>query len=168
MPEELKVRKIECGVVLDKLPPFTSITALKILGLPYNRPENSSEYVIIPLMNVESKSMGRKDILKIEGSRDLFSLVEKKSGALALISEEIMINIIEDWKVVQKYHPNVPNHIIGLVNCPHYNCITNKSKEGNDNYSTKFEVIQRMPLEIECIYCHTRLKRREILENLIV
>ena len=169
--DALKVNRIKQGVVIDGMPSFTSVLALDALGLPYDRPENESNNIIIPLMNVESKKLDRrKDILKIEGGDDLIRLIEKKDGALGLISEEITVYIIRDWEKTRKYHPAVPAEVKGLVNCPHYNCITHKPQESGskDNYETKFRLISKKPLVLECAYCKTIVDSEKVLENMIL
>ena len=169
--EKLKVNRIAEGIVIDKMPPFTSVLALRLLGLPYDRPQYESDYITIPLMNVKSETLGRrKDILKVEGGEDLIRLVSKKDGALALISEEITVYIIKDWEKERSYHPKLPDEINGLVNCPHYNCITHKPQEAGskDKYQTRFNVVSKNPLSLECTYCKTILGGKEVLENMIL
>lgn len=171
MAELLKVNRIASGVVIDRMPPFTSMLALRVLGLPYDRPSRPYEYVVIPLMNVQSRTLGRrKDILKIEGNEELIALVKEKEGALALISEDIVVHMIRDWEKSEKYKPVLQEEIVGLVNCPHYNCITHKPKEpgSKDDYSTKFRVIGKNPLVLQCQYCPNEIGGSQILENIIV
>ena len=58
---ELKIKAIENGTVIDHITANKTLHILKILGLPDNETQN-----ITVAMNVSSKELGRKDILKIE------------------------------------------------------------------------------------------------------
>lgn len=58
---ELKIKAIENGTVIDHISANKSLHILKILGLP-----DSETHNVTIAMNVSSKEIGRKDILKIE------------------------------------------------------------------------------------------------------
>jgi len=61
MSEELLVSKIENGTVIDHIPAGRALTVLRILGI------SGKEGLRVALvMNVESKKLGKKDIVKIE------------------------------------------------------------------------------------------------------
>ena len=59
-PRQMLVSKIEDGTVIDKIPPGKSIQILRILSID----ENSLDTVAVAI-KVTSKSMGRKDIIKL-------------------------------------------------------------------------------------------------------
>ena len=92
MNEELKVRKIENGIVLDHLPAGKSPDIMKILGV-----DNQTEETISILMNVSSTRQNKKDIIKIEG-KDFEDLVVDK---IALLAPGATVNIIKDFNVVE-------------------------------------------------------------------
>ena len=169
--EELKVSKIKEGIVIDKLTPYSFTLVLDILGVQYEPGAPESKNIILPLVNVYSNKMKRrKDMLKIEGNGDLVDLVESNSGNLALISDQITISEIKDWKIVRKYHPEVPNEIKGILNCPRHNCVSHEPKPENsqDHYESMFYVVKRNPLTLECNYCPTRLEHEDIIKNLVL
>lgn len=174
--QDLKVEKIRYGVVIDGLLPSSSMRALKLLGINCDMPDEPCRYIVIPLMNVRSQKLGRKkDVLKIEVEnpeemQGLIKLVEANSGNLALISQQITINKIEDWKVAHKYKPVVPDELVGIINCPRYNCVTHEPKQqgSNDHYEPKFYVLNRKPLTLKCHYCPTTLTNSQIIENLVL
>ena len=172
----LKVEKIENGVVIDGLLANSSIPALKLLGIKCDTPLTPIEYIVIPLMNIKSERLKRrKDILKIEVEQgnDLDGLikhVEAHSGYLALIGPGIKISEIRNWAVVNEYTPAVPEEVIGVVNCPRYNCVTHEPKPAgsNDHYQPWFHVVQPDPLILKCHYCPTQLTNSAIIENLVL
>ena len=84
---ELKIEAIENGTVIDHITANKSLHILKILGLP-----NSEVINVTIAMNVSSKEIGRKDILKIENRE----LDYNELNQIALIAPKATINIIRD------------------------------------------------------------------------
>ena len=78
---ELKIRAIENGTVIDHITANKSLHILKILGLPDSETKN-----VTVAMNVSSKEIGRKDIVKIE-NREL----KIKKYVLNMISKKLSI-----------------------------------------------------------------------------
>ena len=90
---ELKIRAIENGTVIDHITANKSLHILKILGLPDSDTKN-----VTIAMNVSSKEIGRKDILKIENRE----LDHEELNQVALIAPKATINIIRDYKPIKK------------------------------------------------------------------
>lgn len=175
-----KVRDIESGVAIDRLLPYSSMLALRLLGIHYEvgDPKTASQdAIIIPLMGVPSSKLTekysrptKKDVLKIEGDDRLIRLVKENSGYLALISQDITITEIRGWEISNKYNPEVPDEIENILNCPRHNCIAHEPKPqgSNDHYTPNFFVVEREPeLILECSYCPTQLRNAQILKNFI-
>lgn len=152
--KELVVSKIKNGTVIDHIPAGRALTVLRILGITGN--EN---YRVSLVMNVESKKIGRKDIVKIE---DRF-LDEKETSLISLVASTATINIIKDYKVIEKRKINLPKLIIDLLKCPNPTCITNNDPEAK----TKFNVIRTSPLILSCLYCETRVEESEVLRQIL-
>ena len=100
--KELKVQPIKNGTVIDHITPGKALKVLDILNL---REENC--FTISLLMNVESKTYGKKDIVKIENRELKPSEVDK----IALIAQNATINIIRDSNVIKKYTVKLPEKI---------------------------------------------------------
>ena len=62
--------------------------------------------------NLPSKALGAKDLIKIENKQ----LTQKQVNQLALLAPTATVNIIENFEVVQKYHPELPEKIEGNSN----------------------------------------------------
>lgn len=151
--KHLKVEMIKDGTVIDHIKHGKAPEVLKILGIDENFPG-----VIAIAMNVQSKILGKKDIVKIE-NRDLNG---KEVNKIAIISPNATINKIRDYKVVEKYKVSLPNEIVGILKCPNPVCITNKSLEP---VVTKFLVKSQEPLILTCKYCEREIKEEEIKEK---
>ncbi|NPA62684.1 MAG: aspartate carbamoyltransferase regulatory subunit [Methanococci archaeon] len=139
--EELKVRKITNGTVIDHIDAGKALVVFKILNVP----KGTSVMIAI---NVPSKKKGKKDILKIEG----IELKKEDVDKISLISPDVTINIIRNGRVVEKLKPQIPNEIEGILKCTNPNCITNK-----EQIRGRFKIENTSPLRIRCHYCEKYL-----------
>lgn len=140
MSEELKVSKIKHGTVIDHITAGTAPTVLRILGIN----KGCSDTVIVA-MNVRSRQVELKDIVKVE-NRVLAEAAVKK---IALVAPQATVNIIKDYKVAQKRQVELADELVGIVRCPNRNCITNS----NEKVASYFAVENRTPLALRCRYC---------------
>lgn len=141
--ERMLVRKIEEGTVVDHIPDWKAQTVAKVLRLDKLARMQADVSVAI-LQNVASKTLGRKDIIKI----DRWHVDEKDADILALIFPDISVNYISEWKVT-KYDPRVPDAIEGRIRCPELLCISNAEREP---VVPRFSTIKKERL-LQCYYC---------------
>jgi aspartate carbamoyltransferase regulatory subunit len=146
------VRKIEEGTVIDHIPNWKSQVVAKVLKLEKFARMKSETSVAI-LQNVDSKSLGRKDVIKI----DRWHVDEKEADILMLIFPGITVNYINEWKVT-KYIPRVPDTIEGRVRCPEVNCVSNSAREP---VASRFATLKRDRL-LQCHYCDTTVEFERI------
>ncbi len=137
----LKIKTIKNGIVIDHIKQGKSPDVLKILGID----ENFRDAITLA-MNVPSKDLGRKDIVKVE-NRDIDT---NEINKIAIIAPDATINIIKDYRVVKKEKVMLPERIIGIIQCPNPKCITNKEREP---ITSVFTVKQIKPLILCCKYC---------------
>lgn len=145
------VTPIREGTVIDHIPSGRGILVFKMFS-----PKGRSALI----SNVESKKMGKKDIVKFEG----VFLTREEYQKIALIAPNATINIIEDYKVKKKEKVVVPSFIEGILKCPNPKCITNNEPQAK----AKFFVEKRDPLVLRCFYCERRVESEEIAENLVI
>jgi len=150
--DELRVEKIREGTVIDHISAGHSLAVFRMLGL--SRKGNN---VVSILMNVPSKKLGMKDILKIENRELNPSEVDK----IALIAPHATINIIRDYSVVKKKSVRLPKVIRGPIRCSNPTCI---SKADEPVIST-FMVVKEDPLCLRCHYCNRLLDMEDILRQ---
>jgi len=148
--EELKIRPIENGTVIDHIPRGQALNVLRVLGV-----DSSTREVVSVAMNVPSDAMGRKDIVKVEDSE----IGSKEAEIIALIAPDATVNVIRDFEVRDKYEVSMPDEVRGVLSCSNPNCVTN-TREPVD---TVFDVRDG---EIRCEYCGTVLSDEiaELLE----
>ncbi len=142
--EELRIRPIRDGTVIDHIERGRALEVLKILGV-----DSSTRDVVSVAMNVSSEKMGAKDVVKVEG-REIGST---ETDIIALIAPEATVNVVREYEVTEKYVVSMPDEITGVLTCPNPSCITN----GGEPVETSFEVEDDG--ELRCSYCD------EVLED---
>ncbi len=147
---ELKIKAIENGTVIDHITANKALHILNILGLP-----NEDTINVTVAMNVSSKEIGRKDILKIE-NRELDA---KELNQVALIAPQATINIIRNYEPVKKDKIGLPDKITSIIKCTNPKCITNNN---NEPITPIFNVIQSYPPVVRCHYCEKLIKTEDI------
>jgi len=148
----LRVSKIRDGTVIDHITSGHALDVVKILGIT-----GKSGNIVTIAMNVPSKRMGKKDIVKIEGRELKAEEVDK----IALIAPHATINIIRDYKVVEKKRVQLPKVIKNIVRCANPACISNS----NEPVQPTFYVESQEPLYLKCHYCGYLMEREEILKQ---
>ncbi len=148
MAKEIRITPIRNGTAIDHLRPGSVQKILEVLEL--------TEATITAGMNVESKKMGRKDILFIEGRE----LSEKELDKIALIGKGATVNTIRESEIVKKDELSYPKSAEGIMRCINPRCITNAEK-----LPSKFG-IRASPLEAKCYYCETRMNEEEIVSSI--
>ena len=137
--KELVVSALENGTVLDHIPAENVYKALDILNL------KGVESQITLGINLASKLYGRKGIIKIA---DKF-FEDEELNKLALIAPKATVNVIRDFKVVEKKTLKMPAEIIGIAKCQNPKCVTN-----HQPIKTRFTTIQKNDeISLLCHFC---------------
>ncbi|MCJ7608279.1 aspartate carbamoyltransferase regulatory subunit [Candidatus Bathyarchaeota archaeon] len=150
--DELRVKKIREGTVIDHINAGTALSVLRILGLI-----EKGNYVVTIAINVQSKKLGRKDIVKVEER----ALNAEEADKIALIAPQATINIIRDYSVVAKQRTKLPQVIRGIVKCDNLSCISNSSEP----IQPTFFVEREDPLRIRCYYCNRIMDKEDVLRQ---
>ncbi len=149
---ELHVSKIKNGTVIDHITGGHALDVVKILGIT-----GSEEGPITIAINVTSKRLRRKDIVKIEGRE----LKPQEVAKIALLASHATINIIRDYKVIKKQEVKLPKVIENILKCSNPACISNS----NEPVGTKFYVDCDDPLMLKCHYCGYIMEKKDVLEQ---
>jgi aspartate carbamoyltransferase regulatory subunit len=150
--EELRVKKIREGTVIDHITAGNALAVLKILGLT-----GLGDNVVSIVMNVPSKKLTYKDIVKIEGRELNPSEVDK----ISLIAPHASINIIRNYAVVEKQSTKMPSVIRGIIQCANLSCISNS----NEPMSPLFVIEKEEPLKLRCHYCNRVMNKTDIIDQ---
>lgn len=136
--KELIVSAIEHGTVIDHIPAKSVFRVVKMLKL-----DQTDGQVTIGF-NLESKKYGKKGIIK--ASNQFFE--NRDANKIALIAPTATLITIKDYEVVGKRQVEIPDTIEQFVKCVNPNCITN-----HQQITTKFSVIDKLDLKLQCHYC---------------
>jgi len=145
----LRVSKIKDGTVIDHIIAGHALEVLKILAITDN-----VKGIVTVGMNVPSKTLGLKDMVKIEG-RELES---EEVDKIALLAPQASINIIRNYKVVDKQLVRLPEVIRETVKCANPACISNS----NEPVKSTFYVDNEEPLRLRCHYCGYIMEKQDI------
>ncbi|HIJ97454.1 TPA: aspartate carbamoyltransferase regulatory subunit [archaeon] len=149
----LKIERIKNGTVIDHLPAGTALTVMKVLGIRKNY-KNSVSIA----MNVKSKVLGMKDVVKVEDR----ILRDDETDKLSLIAQHATINIVRDYKVVKKSRVSVPKEIVGVLKCGNPTCITGK----REPVMPVFSIEKESPIVLRCKFCERVMGAEQIEEQL--
>jgi aspartate carbamoyltransferase regulatory subunit len=152
---QLLVSKIENGIVIDHIPAGKAFLVLKLLKLP-----NDAETLIA--QNVESGRLGKKDLIKIEGTY----LTSSEIDIIAFVAPKSTLNIIQDWDVKEKRTIDLPELIKGVFQCPNLLCPTNRELAAPE---TEFRVERGEKIEetkLHCTYCGSITWYGSILDSI--
>ncbi len=146
MKKELVISKIEKGTVIDHINAGKALLVLRILGIGVG-----SKDTVTLAMNVPSKKMGRKDIVKVANK----FIGEEELNKIALIAPKATINLIEDYEVKRKFKVKPPEFIEGILRCPNRNCITNSGEVITPKFYIRLEGDK---VVAKCYYCNRVIK----------
>ena len=114
----LNVGSLNEGIVLDHIKAGKAMSIYKYLRL-----DKLDSHVAI-IKNARSNKMGKKDIIKIEGSIELVDL-----DILGFIDHDITVNIIKDGIITEKKDLKLPEVIKNVIICKNPRCITSIEQE---------------------------------------
>ena len=151
----LKVQPIRNGTVIDHIPCGKSLIVLEMLGVT-----GSTSVPVSLVMNVPSKKMGSKDIIKVEDRE----LTQSELDRLALVAPDAHVAIIRAYSVAEKLTINLGEEIVNVVKCAMSNCITSNLREPLPH---RLKVVSKDPLELRCHYCGRTQNLDELVDNVL-
>lgn len=135
---ERQVAAIKNGTVIDHIPAEKTYQVVNLLQL-----ETLDTPVTIGY-NYPSNKIGRKGIIKVS---DKF-FTDEEISRLSVVAQNVVLNIIHDYEVVEKKTVKTPDELRGIVKCNNPKCITN-----NEPMNTIFHVVNKEKGILKCHYC---------------
>lgn len=140
----LNVTSIKKGIVIDHIRAGLGMKIFELLNL------QNKNYSVALIMNVNSKTYGKKDIIKIDNFIDI------DLDELKLLDSKITINVIENEKIITKRHLCYPSKVYHLLHCNNPRCISCSERNikhsltlvGNADKASNKECIK-----YKCDYC---------------
>ena len=137
---DLIVRRIKDGTVIDHINEGKGLNVLEALEI-----DGSRGNVITIALNMPSGKLKKKDMIKVE---DRF-LEDDDTNKLAVIAPSSTVNIIKNYKLVEKRRVSLPNQIEQIFRCSNPDCITNSQ----EHIESTMEVMDKENLVLKCRYC---------------
>jgi aspartate carbamoyltransferase regulatory subunit len=147
---QLLVRRIKDGTVIDHIEAGKALVVLRVIDIT-GRDGN----VITVALNVPSNKHIKKDIVKVENR----FLMKYETDKLALIAPRATINIIRDYKLVEKRKIQLPDSIIGIFRCPNLKCISNSEEA----IRSTLDIIDKQKIILKCRYCARTLTINDLV-----
>ena len=144
---EIKIPAIKDGTVIDHIPSRVTFKIIRLID------PQEFEHTISLALNLSSKKMGKKGVIKISNR----FLTKEEVNKIAILAPQATVSIIKDYKVTEKIRIKVPKEINRIVKCSNPNCITNI-----EDVKTKFMIVTEEPLKIRCNYCERTMGRDDI------
>lgn len=146
---ELIVRRIREGTVIDHIDVGKGLQVLDALGI-----DGLDGGLITIALNVPSGKFKKKDIIKVENR----FLQDDDTNKLAIIAPSATVNIIKNYKLVEKRRVSLPNEIGRIFRCSNPDCITNS----REYIESVMDVVDRETLVLKCRYCSRILDVNQI------
>ena len=136
---KLQVEAIKRGTVIDHIPAQVGFKLLTLFKLT-----ETDQRITIGL-NLPSGEMGRKDLIKIENT----FLTDEQVNQLSLYAPQATVNRIDEYEVVGKSRPNLPDRISHA-----------------EPVSSSFAVKKREnDIALKCKYCEKEFSHHVVLAN---
>lgn len=146
--KQLDVSAIKDGSVIDHIDSKSTLKVAEILNI------QDEEQMVLVGMNLASKFLGKKGIIKIGGK----IIDQKEVNKIALIAPDATVNIIQDYEVVNKFRVVVPEIIENMVKCFNPNCVSN-----HHGIESKLHVVNKNPIKLRCHYCERVMNSKDIV-----
>lgn len=133
----MNIDGVENGIVIDHIRAGECMRLYYLLGL------DDLESVVAIIKNVPSAKYGKKDIIKVDEQIDL------NLDALGYIDPRITVNIVQDGKLFEKKHLELPQTLTNVVKCKNPRCITSIE----DQVDHVFKLVDADRRLYRCVYC---------------
>ncbi len=149
---ELMVRRIKEGTVIDHIDEGKGLQVLNALRI-----DGNDGSLITIALNVPSGKFKKKDIIKVENK----FLKDDDTNKLAVIVPNATINIIKNYKLVEKRRVALPNEVDRIFRCSNPDCITNST----EHIESVMDVIDKEARILKCRYCSRMLDVNQLRYN---
>lgn len=139
----LNIGGLTQGIVIDHIAVGGAMKIYEYLNL------DDMDCSVAIIKNAKSNKMGKKDIIKIEGSLDI------DIDVLGVLDHNITFNIIDEGIIKEKRNPKLPEKVTNIIKCKNPRCITSIEQE----LKHVFKLTDREKGIYRCIYCEQAFKK---------
>lgn len=138
----MNIDSIQNGVVIDHIKAGYGMNLYELLKL------GELEVSVALIKNVQSKKMGKKDIIKIDAD------IELNLDIIGYVDPGATVNIIKDSVLTEKLSIDMPETLVNVIKCKNPRCITSCEQE----LDQIFKLSDKKNGEYRCIYCEAKAK----------
>ncbi len=136
----MNVDSIQNGIVIDHITAGLALRLYDLLGL------SKLDCPVAIIKNVNSRKMGKKDIMKID------SQIPINLDVVGYVDPNATVNIIKDGVLVEKLSIDMPQKLTNVINCKNPRCITSVEQE----IDHVFLLTDKEDKVYRCLYCETK------------
>lgn len=136
----MNVDSIQNGIVIDHISAGKGMMLYDLLGL------DQLDASIAIIKNVNSKKLGKKDIIKIDAD------IPVDLDLIGYVDPDATVNIIKHGELVEKRTPDLPEVLVDVIKCKNPRCITTVEQE----LKHIFRLTDKEHHVYRCIYCETK------------
>lgn len=140
----MNVDSIQNGVVIDHITAGKGLLIFKLLHL------DVMDVTVALMKNVQSKQMGRKDIIKID------SMMHVDFDVIGFVDPGATVNIIRNGERIKKTKVEMPEKLVNVIKCKNPRCITFTEQE----LDQIFKLTDKRNKVYRCIYCETKAETK--------
>lgn len=151
MNDTLSVSAIKNGTVIDHIPHGQALRILHLLSLL------KRQFKIMVGMNLPSKRLGTKDLIKIEN----YVLTKEEANDIVVFAPPATINVIENFNVTSKVSTHLPSTMKAIFICANPSCITRTERIDSLFYICE----EGKKIKLTCHYCENVYTRDALSEK---
>ena len=136
----MTVDSIQNGIVIDHIAAGCGMKLYHLLCL------EKAEAPVAIMMNVTSRKLGKKDIIKIDGE------VPINFDVIGYVDPSATINVIRDGALEEKKRIPMPEKLVNVIRCKNPRCISMTEQELPQVFLLK----NREGKEYRCAWCETK------------
>ncbi len=136
----MNIDSIVNGFVIDHITAGKGMDIYELLKL------NTLTCCVAIIKNVNSKKMGKKDIIKIDAD------ISINMDIIGFVDPGITVNIIKDGKITEKKSIELPQKLVNVIKCKNPRCITSTEQE----LAHIFNLTDKENRVYRCIYCESQ------------
>ena len=136
----MNVDSIQNGIVIDHISAGKGMMLYDLLGL------DQLDASIAIIKNVNSKKLGKKDIIKIDAD------IPVDLDLIGYVDPDATVNVIKNGLLVEKRSPELPETLTDVIKCKNPRCITSVEQE----LKHVFRLTDKEKRTYRCIYCETK------------
>ena len=137
------IDSIRNGIVIDHIKAGRGMEIYRLLEL------GKLDCQVAIIQRAASRKGDKKDVIKID------SPIAVDLDVLGYLDPECTVNVIRDGKVEEKYHPDMPEKLTGVLRCKNPRCITSVESD----LPHVFQLTDRENKVYRCIYCETAARK---------